>query len=147
MASKFYGQGMLGIMDGTIDLLTDTIKVILVNSSYTYDADHDFADDVSANELSGTGYTGGFNGSGRKTLASKTVTNDTANDRVEFDAADLTWTGINAGTIGGAVLVKETTNDAASRIIAFLDPINLATNGGDVTVVWDSQGLLQWSYV
>lgn len=134
------------MVNGTIAFSSDTIKAILVNDTYTYDADHDFANDVSSNELTGTGYTGGFGGSGRKTLASKTITNDTTNDRVEYDFADITWTALNAGTIGGVVLVKEVTNDAASPIIAFLDPNNLVTNGGDVTLVINAEGALQISY-
>lgn len=146
MASKWYGKGLLKVVDRTIDFANDTIKAILVNASYVYDADHDFANDVSGNELSGTGYTGGFGGSGRKTLASKTITEDTANDRVEYDCADITWTGINAGTIGGIVLVKEITDDAASPIIGFLDPSDLVTNGGDVTLVINAEGILQISY-
>lgn len=146
MASKWYGTGLKSMVDATIAFSSDTIKAILVNASYTYDADHDFANDVSGNELTGTGYTGGFGGSGRKTLASKTITNDTTNDRVEYDCADITWTALNAGTIGGVVLVKEVTNDAASPIIAFLDPTNLVTNGGDVTLVIDAEGILQISY-
>jgi hypothetical protein len=146
MASKWYGTGLLAMVNGTIAFTSDTIKAILVSDSYTYDADHDFANDVSSTELNGTGYTGGFNGSGRKTLASKTITNDTTNDRVEYDFADITWTALNAGTIGGVVLVKEVTNDAASPIIAFLDPTNLVTNGGDVTLVINAEGALQISY-
>jgi hypothetical protein len=146
MPSRWYGQGLGGVIDGTLDLITDTIKVMLVNDTYTYNADHDFADDVASTELNGVGYANGFGGSGRKTLASKTLTNDTANDRIEFDAADVTWTAINAGTIGGAVLVRETVNDAGSRIICFLDPSNLVTNGGDVTLVFDAQGIAQVSY-
>lgn len=146
MASKWYGKGLLKVADRTIDFVNDTIKVMLVNASYTFNPDHDFADDVSANELSGTGYAGGFNGAGRKTLASKTITEDTANDRIEFDCADLTWTAINAGTIGGVVVLKEITNDAASPLIAFLDPSDLVTNGGDVTLVINAEGLLQISY-
>lgn len=134
------------MVDRTIDFANDTIKAILVDDTYVYDADHDFANDVSADELTGTGYTGGFGGSGRKTLASKTITNDTANDRVEYDFADITWTALNAGTIGGVVLVKEITNDAASPIIAFLDPTNLVTNGGDVTLVVNAEGAMQISY-
>lgn len=143
-----YGQGLRSIIDGTIDLLTDTIKVMLVTSSYTFDVDHNFADDVDAFELSGTGYTAGFGGAGRKTTASKTVTDVTASNVVSFDFADLTWTGLAAaaGTIGGAVLLKETTNDAASRIIGFMDPTNLVPNGGDVTLVVDSTGAITWTY-
>jgi hypothetical protein len=147
MASKWYGKGLLKVMNGSIDLLNDTIKVILVTSSYTYDADHDFANDVSGNELSVSGYTGGFGGAGRKTLANKSMADDTTNNRIEFDADDLTWTALGAGqTLGGAVLVKEITNDAASEIIAFLDPSDLVLNGSDVTFVWNAETLLQNSY-
>lgn len=62
------------LMDGDIDLANDTIKVMLLTSSYTPDLDHDFVDDVSANEVSGTGYT-----AGGATLASKAITDDDAN--------------------------------------------------------------------
>lgn len=146
MASKWYGKGLLNVVNGTIVWGTTTIKAILVDASYTYNADHDFANDVSGNELSGTGYTGGFGGSGRKTITASAPAEDTTNDRIEYDLADLVWTGLNAGTIGGVVFVVETTNDAASKIIAFLDPTNLVTNGGDVTLVIDAEGALQISY-
>lgn len=140
------------IADNTLNLLSDTIKVMLVDASYTGNRDDDFVDDGSANdpqshELSGTGYTGGFAGSGRKTLASKTITEVDASDRAEFTAANVTWTAINAGTIGGLVLIKEITNDAASLVIAFLDPSDLVTNGGDVTAQWSGSGILQFSTV
>lgn len=147
MASKWYAKGLLQIQNRTIDWVNDTIKVMLVNASYTFDPDHDFVDDINANELSGTGYTGGFNGSGRKSLASKAIANDAANDRIEFDAADPSaWTGLNAGTIAWVILIKEITNDAASVPILALDPTNLVTNGGDVTLVFDAEGIAQISY-
>lgn len=140
------------IADGTLALLTDTIKAMLVDSTYVGNRDDDFVDDGSANdpqshEVSGTGYTGGFGGAGRKTLASKTLTEDDANDRAAFDAADTVWTGLTVGTIGGVVLIKEITNDAASLIIAFLDATDLVTNGGDVTAVWAAAGLIDFSTV
>jgi hypothetical protein len=52
-----------------VDLDTDTIKLMLVTSSYTPDqATHDFRDDVGNEATGGTGYpAGGF------TLASKTL--------------------------------------------------------------------------
>lgn len=146
MASKWYGQGLLKVLDRTIDFAGDTIKVMLVDATYTYSATHEFASDVNSHELSGTGYTGGFAGAGRKTTASKTITNNTGSTRVEYDFADIVWTGLSAGTIGGMIILKETTNDAASRIIGFLDPTDLVTNGGDVTLVVNSGGALQVSY-
>lgn len=142
MASKWYNGGLAGILDHSIDLLADTIKVMPVTAAYTYDADHKFVSSASGSEVSGTGYTGGFGGSGRKALASKTVTQDDALDRGVFDAADMTWTGISVGTIAALVLIKEVTNDAASRLIAYLDPADLLTDGSNVNAVWAAAGLL-----
>jgi hypothetical protein len=139
MASGWYNSGKRGVLDGTINLTSDTIKVMLVNASYTPNADHDFVDDVNANELSGTGYTGGFNGSGRKTVANKAFSTDTANDRAEFTFDALTWTAINAGVAAYALIIKEITNDAGSRLIGWLDiSPDVTTNGGDFTITPDA---------
>lgn len=135
MASGVYNSFKRDILDGTIDLANDTIKVMLVNASYVPDADHDFVSDVSANELSGTGYIGGFAGSGRKTIANKAFSTDLVNDRSEFTFDPVTWTAIDAGTAAYAILVKEITNDAASRLVAWLDlSPDVVTNGGDFTL-------------
>jgi hypothetical protein len=136
--------------DGTIDLLTDTIKVVLVGTTYSASADHNFVNpDVYQTEIGGTGYTGGYEGSGRKTLGSKVVTEDDTNDRAEFSAAPVTWTSINAGTIGGAVIIREraATGDTMSELIAFIDTggFPVVTNGGDFTITWNAEGILQLS--
>lgn len=143
MASGWYTSGLRDMADGTVSLVSDTIKVILVTSAYTPDADHDFASDLT-NELSGTGYTGGFAGAGRKTLAGKAWSTDTVNNRVEFTFSAATWTAINAGSPKYAILVKEITNDAASRLIGYLDLGTVTTNGGDLTITPDATlGALQ----
>lgn len=139
MASSWYNSGLRDIFDGTINLTSDTIKVMLVNASYTPNKDHDFVDDVNANELSGTGYTGGFNGSGRKTLGSKSFTTDNTSDFVKFTASISAWTSLNAGTAAYAILIKEITNDGASRLIGYLDvDPDVVSNGGDFTVTADA---------
>lgn len=145
MASGWYNSGLRDVVDRTIDLAADTIKIILVTSSYTPDPDHDFASDLT-NELSGTGYTGGFGGGGRKTIGSKAFETDTTNNRVEFTFGATTWTGINAGSPKYAILVKEITNDAATRLIAYLDLGTVTTNGGDLTITPSATlGALQWT--
>jgi hypothetical protein len=145
MASGWYNSGLRDVADRTIDLAADTLKLILVTSSYVPDPDHDFANDLT-NELSGTGYTGGFAGSGRKTISSKAFSTDTANNRVEFTWGATTWTAINAGNPKYAILVKEITNDAATRLIAYLDLGTVVTNGGDLTITPDATaGALQWN--
>jgi len=134
--------------DGSIDLLTDTIKVMLVGSTYTANMDHDYVNPSAYQmELGGTGYTGGYGGSGRKTLASKVVTEDDTNDRAEFSAAPVTWTAINAGTAAVCVIIRERalTGDTMSELIAYIDSggFPVVTNGGDLTITWNAEGILQ----
>jgi len=148
MASIRTNSGAQRILDrnmgGTINLLSDTIKVMLLSSGYTPNKDHEFVSDLGANELSGTGYTAGFGSASRKTLASKTVTKDNGTDKAYFDAADVSWTAINAGTAAYAALVKEVTTDADSPVIAVVDlNPDVATNGGDYTIQWNAAGIIE----
>lgn len=135
MATHWYGKGVLKIVSGSIDLDTDTLKVMLVNENYTSDKDHEFVSSVSSYEISTSGYSGGFNGAGRKTATVATQYNATS-DRVEVVITDITWSSLQSGaTIGAAILIKEVTNDAASPVIAIWDfTTNVATNGGDFTM-------------
>src|SRR4051795_5872668 len=74
----------MSVMNGGVDLDTDTIKLILIVTAYTpAQGTHDFRDDLGANEATGgSGYTaGGF------TLASKTLA--VATLTVNWDAADI----------------------------------------------------------
>ena len=88
MAHTFTNYGLGVLTDGSVDFVNDTIKAMLLTSSHTTDIDaQEFIDDVSANEVSGPGYTaGGF------TLGTKTKTVDDANDLVKYDCADQTYT-------------------------------------------------------
>src|SRR5688572_16689661 len=153
MPNFVYNTAASDMWQDIIDLLNDTIKIGLSNSTHVPNRDDDFLDiagtaDFTANELSGTGYTAGFGGAGRKTLASKTITVDKTNDRAEFDCADDTWTAINAGTAAQATVLKEITNDAASKTIANIDSgFPVVTNGGDVTLQVNAEGLIQLSTV
>lgn len=142
MASGWYSNGVLNCLNGTIDLDTDVIKVMLVDEVYAYDPDHDFVNDISANEISATNYTGGFGGGGRKT-ATVTMQASTANNRVEIAIADLTWTALGGAlndTVGAAVVIHEITNDAASIPIAYLDFTDTPTNGGNFTLDFTALG-------
>jgi hypothetical protein len=151
MASGWFNRGKKEILDGTIDLVAHTMKVMLVTSSYTFSPDDDFVDNGGANdpidhELTGTGYTAGFGGSGRKTLANKTFSTDDTGDRGEFDADDFTWTGINAGVIRAMIIYRHNTADTDSVMLAYIDnpsAFPLTTNGGDVTITWNAEGILQ----
>lgn len=139
MASSWYTRGLSGVLAGTIRLTIDSLKVLIVGTGYTFDKDHVFVADI-AGEVSGTGYVPGFAGAGRKAVASPAVIPDEVLDRAAFDFADVLWPGLAItspvdGLAAGVILWKPVTSDADSLLIGFLDPANLATNGGDVTLV------------
>ena len=150
MASGFYVTGLKELLDGTLDIDNDTFKLMLVQSGYTYDPDHDVVDngandatDPSFNEVSATNYTGGWGGSGRKT-ATISVSADKTNNRVVCSVDDLTWSSIGGAsndTIAGVLLIKEGgANDTTSRLIGYLDINNTPTNGGDITLDFLTSG-------
>lgn len=143
MASANYNAGIKGIQDRTIDYASDTIKVMLVTSSYTFNQDETSMTTASSAEPNITGYTAGFGSASRRTLASKTITNDTTNNRSVFDAADpATWTALGAGaTLSAAIVYKHITDNATSVPITYLDFTDTATNGGDFSVAYDAGGI------
>ena len=133
MASAMYNRGARLMSDGTIDWdgATD-VRILLTTSSYTPDRDHNFVSDVT-NELSGGGYV-------RKATASRSVTEDDANDRVILDLADVTYTALGAvaGTPKYAVFYVEAGTDATRALICWIDLGSApAPNGGDYTLQWD----------
>lgn len=156
MASQVYTSGLAKIMGmaTAVAYLSDTIKALLLGiaTPYTVNADHDFLDEGGVNdptdaEISTTNYVGGFGGAGRKTLASKTISVNDTNNRVEVDAADVVWTALGPAsggpTLAAAVITKEITNDAASPMFAYLDFTDTVVNGGDVTLQFAAGGFMQ----
>lgn len=135
MANLVYNAGKEKIANGTIDLDTSALKVLLVKSTYVADADHATIDDGSANdpqshEISVSGYS-------RQTLSTRTVTKDNSNDRAYLDADDTTFTSLASGqTIGGAIIFYDTGADNTAVPIAFYDLTDTPTNGGNIVVQW-----------
>lgn len=149
MASGAYSRGVLGVLNGTIDLDTTATKVGLAKSTYAPDPDESSLSTFASSEADCTGYTGGFAGAGRKS-ATVTLTEQTANNRVVCIIGDLTWTalgGASNNTLGYAVWLREVTNDASSYPIAYLQfSANITTNGSDIAVDFDaSNGNLRFS--
>lgn len=137
MADVIYNNFKKLIMNGGIDLDTDTIKVALVTSSYTPDQDaHDFFDDVT-NEVSGTGYT-----AGGASLANKAVTADNTDNEGVFDADDVAWT-TSTITARGAVIYKSTGTASTSALICYLDfGSDKISTAGTFTISWNAEGIL-----
>lgn len=126
MANALYAKGKEKLLSGAINMSSDTIKAALVSSAYTEIlATDEFYTSISASVL-GT----------PQTLASKSVSGGV------FDAADINFAAVAAGSTAKAVVIyKDTGLAGTSALIAFIDTITgfpLATNGGDISIVWDA---------
>lgn len=137
---SLYGNFLLKGYDSStkIDLSADTIKAMLVTSSYTPDIDaHDFINDASANEASGTGYT-----AGGATLANKTLAYVGASNLVKFDADDASWTISSALSARYCILYKDTGNAATSPVIGYIDfGSTFSLSSGTLTVTFNASGI------
>jgi len=140
MASiSFYNNATKDILDGTIDLDTDTIKVSLHASTYTPAATHDFFSDLT-NEVTGSNYT-----AGGATLGSTAITTVTTNDAM-FDAADATWSAHATGfsTARYAVIYKSTGTASTAPLVGYIDFTTDQDNvNNDLTIKWNASGILQ----
>ena len=130
------------ILGGTLNLKTADIYYLLLNSSAGCTKDTEYVSEVVANEISGTGYTGGYAGAGRKTIGGtgdRTVSHSSA--KGTLDVASPTWTGLDAGTIGEVLTVVKGTSDADSLVVSYEDITDVVTNGGPWTYEIAALGL------
>lgn len=123
------------MMLGAIDLVNDTISLKYMQTSYTPNASTEaFLSDVSASEAAGAP---------TETLASKTVTIDIANSRVEFDAADVSEPDITT-TTDKFIIYKDTGVASTSPLIVCIDIVEGTLNpvAGTLGLGFDAQGIM-----
>lgn len=122
----FYSEGLLKVIDGTIDPDTDALRMVLVTSTYTPNQNTDTAwSAISANEVSGTGYTA--NG---KLL---TCTTSRASNVITLDCDDQSWTSSTI-TAKYAVIMHDANGDgtiASTDVPLFY--VDLDTGGGSIS--------------
>lgn len=127
MANALYDKARKAFADGDIDLLSDTIKCVLIDAAdYTVDlANHDFLDDVPSGARVGT----------PQTLGTKSTTAGV------FDAADVTFSSVTGDQCEGILIYKDTGTEGTSQLIAYIDSatgLPVTPNGGDIQIQWDS---------
>lgn len=121
MASIIYNSMLDDLARGAIDFDTDTFYVMLVNSTYAAIADETKKDShlkrsaVTANEISGTGYTAGG------TAAAVTVTKDTANNRLDIALGAVSWPTATISAAGAVYYKRRGGADTADELVAYDD--------------------------
>ncbi len=118
MADIIYNSFKEYLGDGTVDMDDDVFKIALLTSDYTPDAAHTSYSDISADEVSGDGYT-----AGGATLAGVSWTS--ADGTATFDADDPEWTSATFTARYAAIYDYTAANDALVKLFDF---------GGDKSV-------------
>jgi hypothetical protein len=136
---NMYQKGLEQIVNGDIAWDTSSFKCMLVTSTYTYDPDHQDRADVT-NEITNTGYTAGGNA-----VTTSAAAVDDANDQIEADATDVTFSTVSAGDQPHAAIVYLTTGVAANDILISYNVLTTppAPNGGDYVIQWDAEGVFK----
>ena len=127
MANTLYDFARQRFLEAQINWMTDTIKVILVDTgAYTPQTSiHQYLSDIS----------GSARIAGPVTLTAKATTGGAA------DAADCTFTSVSGATIEAIVICKDASSEATSPVIAYIDTatgLPITPNGGDIIVTWDN---------
>lgn len=131
MANAVYPKAKKAILDGDVDFLNDTIKIVLTDVQYSYSTGHDFLDDIGVDDRVATS----------AALSSKTTTNGA------FDAADVTFTSLTGNTVTAWVLFKDTGTASTSQLIAYFDTVSgggalsFTPNGGNFTLSFGASGI------
>ena len=130
MANALYTKGKEAILDGSIDLESDTIKCVLVDSAdYTPNlSTHDNLDDVPSGARVGTA----------QTLGSKSFTAGV------FDASDVTLTSVTGDPSEYILIYKDSGVESSSRLLALFDTatgLPVTPNGGNITITWNASGI------
>lgn len=126
MANALWNKGREGFLDGSIDWDTNDIRVLLVESTYSFNAAHQFVSDLGTND------------NGRSAaLGSKTVTDGVA------DAADTSLVATAAVACNALAIYQYNASDAAARLIAYIDTPTSGlpftpSAGQTVNITWDN---------
>jgi len=127
VSNQLYDKGRQKFLEGNIAILTDAIKIVLVDSAdYTADlVNHDFLDDIPA---------------GGRVATSGNLAGKTSTDGV-FDATDVTLTAVTGDPSEYIIGYKDTGVASTSPLLWFIDTatgLPVTPNGGDINVIWDN---------
>lgn len=130
MSSIIYTAFTLEMVQQTLDLANDTIRIALLADTYEPDKDHASWSAIKAHEITGVGYVA--NGA----LASITVAKDDIANNVKVSGNDVTWLASTL-TARYAVIYKVGATDALSPLIHCVDfGANKSSINGNFSIQW-----------
>lgn len=135
---SFYDSFKANLGATPLDMNSDTFKMMLVTSSYTFAATHTVKTDIT-NELStANGYT-----AGGATLASLVFSQTSGT--AKWDAADVTWTASGGSLVFRRGVIYDDTAASDPVILSVLfdtTPADITIASGDTyQVAWNASGI------
>jgi len=147
MASAIPNSAKVRLLAADIDLDGDDIRARLCMTDTTCDTEvdaiNDLADYSTIDESDATGYAD-------VALTSEAVAADDANDRAEFDAANVSFAGLSGDATRdyqGVLLYKYVDGTNANDLpLCFIDfTADIPSSATQVDIPWSAEGLLQLS--
>jgi hypothetical protein len=145
MASAIPNSALVRLLNGGIDLDTDDIRARLCMTNTTCDTEvdaiNDLADYTTIDIADATDYAD-------VALADEAVAADDGNNRAEFDATNISFTGLGGDATRayqGVLLYKYVDGTNANDLpLAFIDfSADIPATATQVDVPWDAEGILQ----
>lgn len=145
MASAVPNSALVRLLNGGLDLNTDDIRARLVMTNTTCDTEIDAINNLSnyttIDPADATSYAD-------VALGSEAVNTDDTNNRAEFDAADISFTGLGGNATRayqGVLLYKYVDGTNANDIpVAYIDfTSTIPATATQVNVPWNAEGILQ----
>jgi len=139
MASSayWYNNALFQAFKQNLDLEGGTLEVLLVDSNYTFNANHVNVSEIT-NEVTnnnGTGYE-------RKSVSGFSISLDSSNNKVNFDCNDVSYTAIDTNEdLRAMILYVKNTNDSDSVLVGYFQGEVLPTNGSDISLAISVSGL------
>lgn len=140
-STKVYGKFLEKLASGSINWVSDTVKVALLSSSYTPNQDtNEFFSEVVTYEITGTGYT-----AGGATVTGKSLYYDAATNTLQLRCNSVSWSNSTL-TARYAVFYKSTGTNSTSPLIAYVDfDQNVSSTNGTFQIVVPADGLIKIS--
>lgn len=146
MASYAFANGIANLNKALDWGGANTIKAMLITDGYTpgdSSADTlDYIDDINTYKASGTT-------DQELTQGNRSTSIDTANNYVYLDGPNtLTWTAVaGSQTVRGVAIFRDTGTASTSEIICWCQfSSDLACNGSDIEVTFNTNGVLRYTY-
>jgi hypothetical protein len=137
------------LADGTIDLDSNSLYLLLVTNSYVPSLSHAVLADVIGSpspEVEAIGSPDNGYDTGGALIANKTLTEIASPSQLAFDADDVTWTALTATFRYGILYASGTLNGVVDPLIGYLlfdnTPADITVTGIDYTVQWAATGII-----